>query len=250
MKAHSWMASGGGPQKPGAAEQVGQTILETRDVAAGYGEIPVIQGIDLSVRAGEVVALLGSNGAGKSTTLLTLAGELTPQEGVVYWNGEPSPGQLWKLARNGLGFVPEGRSVFPELSVISNLRLARGDLDIPLELFPELRPCLKRLAGLLSGGEQQMLSIGRALARSPKVLLVDEVSLGLAPLVVRRLLEALRSAAKGGIGVVIVEQHPKLALAYADRVYVMRRGRIVFDGTTAEALSRYEEIEAAYLADV
>jgi branched-chain amino acid transport system ATP-binding protein len=234
------------PDQP-AGEQSAEAILEARGVASGYSEVMVIEDVNLTVRRGEVVAILGSNGAGKSTTLLTLAGELPPGAGSIRWCGAPSPGQLWKLARGGLGFVPEGRSVFPELSAIDNLKLARGDVDMALNLFPELRPCLNRPAGLLSGGEQQMLSIGRALTRRPKALLVDEVSLGLAPLVVRRLLEALRGAAEEGVGVVMVEQHPKLALAYADRVYVMRRGRVTYQGTAQQAANDATEIEAAYL---
>jgi branched-chain amino acid transport system ATP-binding protein len=133
------------------------------------------------------------------------------------------------------------------LSAIDNLKLARGDVDIALDLFPELRLCLSRPAGLLSGGEQQMLSIGRALSRKPKALLVDEVSLGLAPLVVRRLMEAFKAAAAEGIGVVMVEQHPKLALAFANRVYVMRRGRVIYHGTAQQAANDATEIEAAYL---
>src|SRR3954464_15533088 len=177
----------------------------------------VVRGLDLRVDPGGVVALIGPNGGGKTTTLLTLSGELPPLAGEVPLNGEVTQAPLFRRARRGLGFVTEERSVFMRLSVADNLRLARARRADVLELFPELGPLMRRSAGLLSGGEQQMLALARALAREPKLLLIDELSLGLAPLVVRRLLDAVRQAAtERGLGVLLVEQHVRQALQIAD----------------------------------
>jgi branched-chain amino acid transport system ATP-binding protein len=223
-----------------------EALISARGVSAGYHKHPVVTGLDLEVRAGEVVALLGPNGAGKTTTLLTLAGELTPLEGEVHFHGETKPAPLFQRARHGLAFVTEERSVFPNLTAGENLKIGRGDDSIALGLFPELEPLLDRRGGLLSGGEQQMLTLARALSRKPIVLLADELSLGLAPLVVARLLKAVRSAAdEHGVGVLLVEQHVKQAMRIADRVVVMRGGRIVLSGTAADVEGRLEE---AYLS--
>jgi branched-chain amino acid transport system ATP-binding protein len=223
--------------------------LEARGIAAGYGPQPVIHDIDIEVFPGEVVALLGANGAGKTTTLLTLAGELPPLRGQVVINGTVTKAPLYKRARNGLTFVTEEKSVFMGLSTRDNLRVAGVDLDEALTLFPELERRLYVRGGLLSGGEQQMLTLARALARKPQVLLADELSMGLAPLVVRRLLEAVRAAAdQRGAAVLLVEQHVRKALRYADRAYVMRRGRIELSGTATELRSRINEIEDHYLS--
>src|ERR1700716_3635761 len=173
----------------------GAAVLEARDLSAGYGPQPVITGVDLEIRPGEVVALLGPNGAGKTTTLLALSGELPPLKGQVLLDGTPTKAALYRRSRNGLMFVTEEKSVFMGLSARDNLRVARVDTDDALELFPELERRLAVRAGLLSGGEQQMLTLARALARHPRVLMADELSMGLAPLVVKRLLDALRSAA-------------------------------------------------------
>jgi len=223
--------------------------LEARGIAAGYGPQPVIHDIDITVRPGEVVALLGANGAGKTTTLLTLAGELPPLRGQVVINGTVTKAPLYKRARKGLTFVTEEKSVFMGLSTRDNLRVAGVDLDEALTLFPELERRLYVRGGLLSGGEQQMLTLARALARKPRVLLADELSMGLAPLVVRRLLEAVRAAAdQRGAAVLLVEQHVRKALRYADRAYVMRRGRIELSGSATELRSRIDEIEDHYLS--
>ena len=177
-------------------------LLGARGLAAGYHKHPVVEGIDLEVRAGEVVALLGPNGAGKTTTLLALTGELPPLAGEVTFRGVKTTSPLHRRARNGLAFVPEERSVFPQLTAGENLKIGRGDDEIALALFPELKPLLNRRGGLLSGGEQQMLTLARALSRKPVLLLADELSLGLAPLVVQRLLKAVRTAAdERGVGV-------------------------------------------------
>ena len=226
-------------------------LIAARDLAVGYNEIAVVRGIELEVRAGEIIALLGANRAGKTTTLLSLAGAIAPIEGEVHWLGEPVSRRvpLHRRATQGLGFLTEERSVFKQLTVAENLRVdANCDVDQVLTLFPELRPILKRRAGLLSGGEQQMLGLGRALARRPRVLLVDEMSLGLAPMIVTRLMEVLRQAAdEHGVGVIMVEQHVQEALQIADRVCVVAGGRMTLTGTVDEVVHRVED---AFLADV
>jgi branched-chain amino acid transport system ATP-binding protein len=223
--------------------------LEARGIAAGYGPQPVIHDVDISVRRGEVVALLGANGAGKTTTLLTLAGELPLLRGEVAIEGIVTKAPLYKRARKGLTFVTEEKSVFMGLSTRDNLRVAGVDLDEALTLFPELERRLHIRGGLLSGGEQQMLTLARALSRKPRVLLADELSMGLAPLIVKRLLEAVRAAAdERGTAVLLVEQHVRKALKYADRAYVMRRGRIELSGSANELRARINEIEDQYLS--
>lgn len=221
------------------------SLLQVRGLSSGYHGHPVVAGIDLDVGRGEVVAVLGQNGAGKSTTLLTLAGHLRPLSGTITLAGKAVSGAPHTRAQEGLAFVPEGRSVFGGLSTRDNIRVGRCEVEDATALFPELEPLLGRPAGKLSGGEQQMLSLGRALARHPDLLLADELSLGLAPLVVTRLLEAVRAAAdERGMGVLLVEQHVQQALRYADRIYILRRGSIVRSGTVAEVTPYLEE---AYL---
>src|SRR5436190_20624513 len=202
------------------------TLLAARKLSAGYGAIPVLIDLDLHVDAGEVVALMGSNGAGKTTTLMTLAGRLQATAGTVEWMGKAVRTPLHRRARAGLRYVSEERSIIRGLTTLDNLRLGPGPVADALERFPELEPLLKRPAGLLSGGEQQILTLARALAGDPEVVLADELSLGLAPLVVERLMEALRDAASHGVGVLLVEQQVRAALAVADRGYVLRRGRV------------------------
>jgi branched-chain amino acid transport system ATP-binding protein len=236
---------------PKAVASSNETLLECRSLTAGYGHVSVLRDVDLHVDAGEVVALIGPNGAGKSTTLLTLAGEIAPTAGEVHFLGHPTTAPMHTRCRNGLGFVPEERSVIMELTVAENLRLAGVPNRRAIELFPDLERLLKRKAGLLSGGEQQMLTLARALGREPKVLLADELSLGLAPIIVTRLLSTLRDAAKQrGVGVLLVEQHVRQALAVADRVYVLQRGRIRLSGTASEIAGQLPEIEATYLSSL
>jgi branched-chain amino acid transport system ATP-binding protein len=223
-------------------------LLEAEGVSAGYHGHPVVHGLDLEIHSGQVCALLGPNGAGKTTTLLTLAGDMPALGGRIAINGRDTKAPLHKRARMGLSFVTEERSVFMRLSVAENLRVGRTGRDRALALFPELEPLLGRRAGLLSGGEQQMLTLARALARKPKILLIDELSLGLAPLIVGRLLEAVRAAADEGVGILLVEQHVRQALRIADEVLVMRRGEIVVRGPTSEVASRLTDVEAAYLS--
>jgi branched-chain amino acid transport system ATP-binding protein len=241
-----------GAEVSSGAGQVGvaqAAVLTAAAVTSGYGPQAVIHDIDIEVFPGEVVALLGPNGAGKTTTLLTLAGELPLHSGEVRLDGAPTKAPLHVRARAGMTYVTEERSVFMRLSARDNLRVAGVSVEDVLDLFPELRPRLDIRGGLLSGGEQQMLTLGRALGRKPRILLADELSMGLGPLLVRRLLEAVRAAAnERGTAVLLVEQHLRKALQYADRVYVMRRGRIALAGTAAEMAGRLTEIEDAFLA--
>jgi branched-chain amino acid transport system ATP-binding protein len=227
----------------------GGPVLAAHEITAGYGGLAAIRDVSLEIGEGEVVALLGANGAGKTTTILTLCGELQPMSGEVSFLGEPSRSSLTQRAREGLTLVTEEKSVFMSLTTAENLRLGRGDPERALELFPMLRPHLKRKAGLLSGGQQQILTLGRALASKPKLLLADELTLGLAPVVVAQLLEVVRRVAdEQGVGVLLVEQHVRSALDIADRVYVLRRGRVVLSGAAAEMRGRIDEIEQSYLA--
>jgi branched-chain amino acid transport system ATP-binding protein len=227
---------------------VTETLIEARNLSAGYSKMAVVRDIDLHVDAGEVVALIGANGAGKTTTLLTLAGELPPRAGEVWFLGQATRSPMHARCRNGLSYVTEERSVIMNLSVANNLKVAGVDPTTAFQFFPALERIMGRRAGLCSGGEQQMLSLARALARHPKVLLADELSLGLAPLVVTSLLKAVRSAADSGVGVLLVEQHVRQALTIADRVYVMQRGKIALSGTVSEIAGQLDKIEAAYLA--
>jgi branched-chain amino acid transport system ATP-binding protein len=225
------------------------TVVAARGLSAGYAGRPVVHDLDLEVASGEVVCLLGPNGAGKTTTMLTLSGELPQLAGEVLFDGASTRATLHRRARAGLSYVTEERSVFKALSARDNLRVGGVSAVDATALFPELEKCMDTRGGLLSGGEQQMLTLARALCRRPRVLLADELSLGLAPLVVDRLLAAVRSAATdGGAGALIVEQHARKALRYADRAYVMSRGRVVMALTAAEARSRLNEIETAYLS--
>jgi branched-chain amino acid transport system ATP-binding protein len=228
---------------------VTDTLIEAKNLSAGYGKMAVVRDIDIHVGAGEVVALIGANGAGKTTTLLTLAGELSPLAGEIRFLGQPTTSPMHVRCRNGLGYVTEERSVIMDMSVADNLKLADVPRQVAFGYFPALEPIVNRRAGLCSGGEQQMLSLARALGRDPKVLLADELSLGLAPIIVTNLLRAVRDAAvERGIGVILVEQHVRQALKIADRVYVMERGHITLSGSSAEVGGQLDKIEAAYLS--
>jgi branched-chain amino acid transport system ATP-binding protein len=235
----------------------GHTLV-VKDLFAGYRGIPVVRGLNLQVRPGEVVALLGPNGAGKTTTLETIAGLHRPISGTVEVSGHSVGAKpAHALARTGLALVPEGRALFPGLTVREHLRLAAGRKaaaagreDELLEMLPELRKCLARKAGLLSGGEQQMLAVGRALVTRPGLLLVDEMSLGLAPVIVERLLPILRRVAtEFGTSVLFVEQHVALALEISDRAYILTHGRISLEGSAAELSRRQELLAASYLGE-
>ncbi len=224
-------------------------LLQTRSLKCGYLNRAVVQGVNLKVHQGEVVCLLGPNGAGKTTTLLTIAGELTPVDGIVMFGNTPTFTPMYqRIRRGGIGLVTEERLVFTKLSARDNLRVGGGSVEAALELFPELEPRLGVRGGMLSGGEQQMLALARALSRQPSILLADELSLGLAPIIVDRLLGAVRKVADTtGTGALIVEQHARKALAVSDRMYLMARGQILLELPAADALSRLDEIEETYL---
>ncbi|NBN90469.1 MAG: ABC transporter ATP-binding protein, partial [Actinobacteria bacterium] len=221
-----------------------ERVIDIKNLSTGYGGIPVVRGLNLHVNPGEVVALLGPNGAGKTTTLLTISGILQPVSGEVNVLGSSIVGERpEKVARRGLAHVAEDRSLFFDLTVQENLRLGLTPdrakravaMENALNMFPALRPLISRRAGLLSGGEQQMLAMARGLASEPKVLLVDEMSLGLAPIIVERMLPIVREIAdKTGAGVLMVEQHVGLALSVADRGYVMAHGELTMEGSAKE----------------
>jgi branched-chain amino acid transport system ATP-binding protein len=244
-------------QAPASSANASGHALAVRDLSAGYRGVPVVRELNLEVRPGEVVALLGPNGAGKTTTLETIAGLNRPISGTVELSGQNVGGEpAYVLARRSLALVPEGRALFPGLTVREHLRLAGGRRQRAgreeelLEMLPELRKCLGRKAGLLSGGEQQMLAVGRALVMRPRMLLVDEMSLGLAPVIVERLLPILRRAADElGSSVLFVEQHVALALEISDRAYVLTHGRIRLEGPAAELRERRELLAASYLGE-
>jgi ABC-type branched-subunit amino acid transport system ATPase component len=223
-------------------------ILEAVQLSVGYGRIPVVLEMNLRVHAGEVVALVGPNGAGKTTTLKALGGYLRPMSGVVRWEGTELSSPAHKRSRNGLSFVNDTRSVLRRMTTRQNLKLARVDPSLCLSLFPELEARLDIKAGDLSGGEQQMLSVGRALARQPKLFMADELSLGLAPMVTERLLQAVRAAAdQQQVGVLLVEQHLNNALRYADRVCLLAAGRIEFDGRPEHLVQNRSSVITSYL---
>jgi branched-chain amino acid transport system ATP-binding protein len=230
-------------------------LLSLRGLVAGYGQLAVVRDLSLHVSEGEVVALLGPNGAGKTTTLLTACGLLPALGGEVWVCGRKieSP-HASAIARIGVALVPEDRALFFDLTVRENLRLGgRGRRDAAGEmfvLFPELAALAKRKAGLLSGGEQQMLAIARGLAARPRLLVVDEMSLGLAPMIVERLLALLRKVVTDtGTALLIVEQHAHLSLAIADRAYVLNHGELVLEGRAEDLRDRRDLIEVSYLGE-
>ena len=231
-------------------------MLELQDLQVSYGGIQALKGISLQVGEGEIVTLIGANGAGKSTTLRTISGLEKPQSGKILYNGVDITGKPSKyMVQNGLILVPEGRLIFPDMTVLENLKIGaylRRDKDIEkdiqhmYELFPRLKERSWQMAGTLSGGEQQMLAVGRALMSRPKLLMMDEPSLGLAPLVVRDIFSIIRTIRDSGVTVLLIEQNANAALKVADRGYVLETGRIALEGTGQELLSD-PAVRAAYL---
>jgi branched-chain amino acid transport system ATP-binding protein len=207
--------------------------------------VEVLHGIDIDVRAGELVAVLGPNGAGKTTLLTTLAGFLRPTAGDVELDGAPCRTPPHVRARTGVGFVGDDRNVFPSLTIKQNLRLIRRGTEA-LDQFPPLLVLLNRRGALLSGGEQQMLALARALGTRPRVLIIDELSLGLAPLVRQRLLVTLRQVADEGTAVLIVEQSARAAVSIADRAYVLRRGEIIDERRGSDWIAHLDELSSLF----
>jgi branched-chain amino acid transport system ATP-binding protein len=231
-------------------------MLDITDLKANYSGIEALRGVSLNVQQGEMVALIGPNGAGKSTLLNCVSGQIQPASGSISLDGEVVTGKSpWTVSRRGLLQVPEGRQVFAEMTVLENLQLGstalRGrpalyPLARVLELFPILADRRQQLAGSLSGGQQQMLAIGRALMGGPRLLLLDEPSLGLAPLVVKQVFATLRALNQEGLTILLIEQNAKQALDVTSRAYVIEQGRIVHAGES-KALANDPEIEAHYL---
>ena len=232
--------------------------IRVTNLVAGHDGVPAVRDLTLNVEAGEVVALLGPNGAGKSTTLWTIAGALPIISGSVEVLGQPvGDRSMSQIARSGLALVPEDRGLFYQLTVMENLRVRRGrrssgiSLDQIFDYLPKLRTLGDRRCGFLSGGEQQMLALGCALISNPRALMIDEMSLGLAPIIVERLLPIVRQLAKDlEMAVLLVEQHVHSALGVADRGYVLAHGELVLTGPAAELMASREVVEASYLGTV
>ena len=235
-------------------------ILQLRDVKVAYGAIEAVKGIDLELAAGELVSLIGANGAGKTTTLNAIAGTLGIVGGELLYAGqriEKLPAH--KRLRQGLALVPEGRGIFTRLTVEENLRMGaycrrdsdaiEADMERVFAMLPRVKERLQQVAGTLSGGEQQMVAIGRALLSRPKLLLLDEPSMGLAPLVVEKIFEVIRSVAAEGVTILLVEQNANLALEFSQRAYVMESGKITLTGSGADLLAD-PKVRAAYLGEV
>jgi branched-chain amino acid transport system ATP-binding protein len=243
------LPEGGGASAP--------PVLEVRDLHAGYGDVPVLRGISLTVGAGEIVALVGANGAGKTTTLRAIAGLLAPSRGEIHFGGARIDGvAAHEVVARGLVLTPEGRKIFPSLTVRENLDLggylpaARSRREASRErvmgLFPILRDRQRQPAGTLSGGEQQMLAIARSLMSEPRLLMLDEPSLGLAPLIVDRILDVIQAINRDGTPVLLVEQNVHRALALATRAYVLEQGAVTLTGA-GPALAAREDVRRAYL---
>lgn len=237
-----------------------KNILQVNDLKVSYGAIQAIKGINFHVGEGEMVALIGANGAGKTTTLKTLAGILTPTGGRITFDGKAhSEIKSYDLIRQGLALVPEGRGIFPKLTVFENLEMGafsrtdsksaiEADIECMFKIFPRLKERAFQLAGTMSGGEQQMLAISRALMGKPKLLLLDEPSMGLAPIIVQKIFETIREVCKTGVTLLLVEQNAKLALQTCQRAYVIDGGRIALEGQADELLHN-EQVQKAYLGE-
>ena len=234
-----------------------EPILELRDVSTHYGLVAVLRHVNMEIFEGEMVCLLGGNASGKSTTLKTILGYVTPTEGEVRFEGDVVNGVPTKeLVRRGVSMVPENRRLFGDMTVDENLTLGAylrsdkqgvdEDRELVFETFPRIEERLKQKAGTLSGGEQQMVAMGRALMAAPRVLLMDEPSMGLAPILVERSFEIIQEVNKTGVAMLVVEQNANVSLSIADRGYVLSTGRIVLEGPAAELLAN-ENLRKAYL---
>jgi len=241
------------------ANAKGEVMLELKDVHTSYGRVRALQGLNLIVNHGEVVTLIGSNGAGKTTTLKTISGLLHPRQGKVLFEGKDitntAPHELVKV---GIAQSPEGRRIFSRLTVLENLKMggftrpaseSAEELERALTLFPRLRERLSQRGGSLSGGEQQMLAIGRALMSRPRLLLLDEPSLGLSPLLVQQIFALIKQINEQGTTILLVEQNAQQALSVADRGYVLQTGKVILSGTGAE-LAANADVRRAYLGEI
>jgi branched-chain amino acid transport system ATP-binding protein len=234
-----------------------KTLIELENIAAGYGDVQVLWGVSLSVREGEIATLVGANGAGKTTTLKTISGVVRATAGSMLYDGERVDGlPSHQIAARGISHVPEGRRLFPLMSVRENLELgvvssaarkSRAEsLEHVFSLFPRLKERASQMAGTLSGGEQQMAAIGRGLMARPRLLMLDEPSLGLAPIVVREMFDIIREVNRSGITILLVEQNVQQSLKISDRAFVLENGRVVLEGVGAELLDD-ERVREAYL---
>jgi branched-chain amino acid transport system ATP-binding protein len=236
-----------------------ETLLKVAGLKVAYGGIQAVKGVDFEVRQGELVSLIGSNGAGKTTTMKAITGLLPPNEGEVTYLGRSIRGRgAWDMVKEGLAMVPEGRGVFTRMTITENLQMGAhirndtadiaADLEKVFGIFPRLRERRDQLAGTLSGGEQQMLAMGRALMSRPRVLLLDEPSMGLSPIMVDKIFEVVREVHEQGVTVLLVEQNASRALQIADRAYVMESGLITMTGEGRQLLSD-PKVRAAYLGE-
>ena len=234
-------------------------MLEVNDIEVFYGVIQAIKGISFEVNEGEVIALIGANGAGKTTTLQTITGLISPKKGQIFFEGqEITHVPAHKIVSMGMAHVPEGRRVFAQLSVLDNLKLGaftrkdKEEIEETLirvyKRFPRLEERKNQIAGTLSGGEQQMLAMGRALMSHPKIILMDEPSMGLSPIFVNEIFDIIQEVSKSGTTVLLVEQNAKKALSIADRGYVLETGRIVLEGNAKDLLDN-EQVKKAYLGE-
>jgi branched-chain amino acid transport system ATP-binding protein len=234
-------------------------LLKVSGLAVSYGGIKAVKGIDFEVREGELVTLIGSNGAGKTTTMKAITGSLAAAGGTIEYLGKNIAGLgAWDLVKQGLAMVPEGRGVFARMTIIENLQMGAyirrdkaeiaADMDKVFGIFPRLKERKDQLAGTMSGGEQQMLAMGRALMSRPKVLLLDEPSMGLSPIMVEKIFEVVRDVSAQGVTVLLVEQNARLALQAANRAYVMESGLITMNGDAKEMLHD-PKVRAAYLGE-
>ncbi|MFB7641742.1 ABC transporter ATP-binding protein [Peribacillus butanolivorans] len=232
-------------------------MLKIKDINVYYGNIQALKGVTMEINEGEIVTLIGANGAGKSTLLKTISGLLKPKQGkVLFEEGSIGGKAAQSIVKMGISHVPEGRRVFANMTVVENLELGsylrkdkdgiKKDMEKVYELFPRLLERIKQQAGTLSGGEQQMLAMGRALMAKPRLLLLDEPSMGLAPLLVKQIFNIIQEISEAGTTILLVEQNANLALSIADRAYVVETGRIVLSGN-ADELTSSEEIKMAYL---